>query len=137
MSNAKPINIARQTKYATAVMEALQQRQHATNAELLLMVKEFYTEVSITTIHRVTARLKQRGIIGCAPKSSSGSERYDLRPEPHHHFMCTSCDGLCDVPTADEFDVAMNRLKELSNGLCQLTGALILQGVCKQCKGKV
>lgn len=129
------ITTARQTKYATAVFKALQNLEHATNLELLQKVQELYPEVSVTTIHRVTARLKERGIIGCAPKPTSGAERYDINPMPHHHFMCVSCGRICDVPVTPEASVIINQLKGISQD-CALAGTLTMQGVCRRCVNK-
>lgn len=124
----------RQTKYATAVYAALEKAKHATNAQILESVRQRYPEVSATTIHRVTHRLKERGIIGCAPKPTNGSERYDIKPSPHHHFMCITCSGICDVPETEQARQVIEQLKELS-GECAIAGTLTLRGVCKKCKG--
>lgn len=122
----------RQTKYTIAILETLQLLKHATNLELLEEVQKVYSEVSITTVHRVTARLKERGIIGCAPKPTNGSERYDITPKPHHHFMCVQCSRICDVPETIEARAVINQLKELS-GECALAGTLTMRGICKRC----
>lgn len=128
----KTIIAARQTKYATAVYEALQTLKHATNLELLQKAQGLYPEVSATTIHRVTARLKERGVIGCAPKTANGAERYDRNPKPHHHFICQSCGRICDVPESIEAERIIRQLERLS-GECALAGALTMQGICKVC----
>lgn len=124
---------ARQTKYATAVYDSLKALQHATNAEIIEAVQRTYPEVSATTIHRVTTRLKSRGIIGCAPKPDNGSERYDITPTPHHHFMCATCGRICDMPETDEARRVIVQLKNLSSE-CGLAGTLTLSGVCKKCE---
>lgn len=135
--NVKTTVLPRQTKYARTVLEALQELTHATNLELLMEVQKIYPEVSATTIHRVSARLKERGVIGCAPKPTSGSERYDINPKPHHHFMCVTCSSICDVPETPEARVVIDQLKELS-GECALAGTLTMRGICKKCvKGNV
>lgn len=126
---------SRQTKYATAVYETLQELEHATNVQILELVQMSYPEVSATTIHRVTARLKARGLISCAPKPTNGSERYDTTPEPHHHFMCVSCSGICDVPETKEARRVLEQLKDLS-GECAIAGTLTMRGICKSCAKK-
>lgn len=130
--NVATTTLPRQTKYAKTVVDVLQVLKHATNLELLLEVQKLYPEVSATTIHRVTVRLKERGIIGCAPKPSSGSERYDINPKPHHHFMCVKCSRICDVPETPEARAVINQLKDLS-GECALAGTLTMGGICKKC----
>lgn len=127
----------RQTKYAKAVLEAMHELKHATNYELLQEVQSIYPEVSATTIHRVSARLKVRGVLSCAPMPASGSERYDINPEPHHHFMCVRCSRICDLPETPEARAVIHQLKELS-GECAIARTLTMRGVCKECvKGNV
>jgi Fe2+ or Zn2+ uptake regulation protein len=123
---------SRQTKYVHAVYDALQNLSHATTLELLREVQKTYPEVSATTIHRVSGRLQEKGIIGFAPKPVNGSERYDVNLEPHHHFMCTKCGRLCDVPDTPDARLAIGQLKKLS-GDCAIAGSLTMQGTCKQC----
>lgn len=125
----------RQTRYATAITKALAVRGHATNAELLTDIREEFPEVSITTVHRVTTRLKDRSIIGAAPSTASGAERFDANPMPHHHFMCSRCGGVCDIPQTDEARMVMQQLKELS-GKCAVAGMLTMQGTCLGCTGE-
>ena len=132
INTVSPTN-QRQTKYSATVYDVLLKLRHATNIQILDAVRQKYPEVSATTVHRVTARLKSRGQIGCAPKPTNGSERYDITPEPHHHFMCVSCSGICDVPETEEARRVIEQLKELS-GECALAGTLTLRGVCKKCK---
>ena len=129
------VRTSRQTKYATAVMESLREMTHATNVQLLEALQRFYPEVSATTVHRVTSRLKNRGVIGCAPKTTNGSERYDIQPDPHHHFMCANCGELCNIPDSDDVRHAVGRLKEVT-GECALAEALTLMGVCHDCNDR-
>lgn len=49
---------SRQTKYSDAVLEALAVYRHATNGQILDFVKQLYPEVSVTTVHRITARAR-------------------------------------------------------------------------------
>lgn len=134
--NAAVAITSRQTKYAKAVLGALQKLSHATNLELLREVQRSYPEVSATTIHRVTVRLKQREVIGCAPKSASGAERYDSNPEPHHHFMCLKCSRICDVIETEKASFVLKQLKELTKE-CAFAGSLTMQGTCIRCVKKV
>ena len=125
----------RQTRYATAIAHALAKRGHATNAELLADIRSDFPEVSSTTVHRVTGRLKDRGIIGAAPATASGAERFDASPDPHHHFMCSMCSNICDIPQTNESTHVMQQLKELS-GKCAIAGTLTMLGTCHGCAYK-
>lgn len=124
--------VPRQTKYYETVLEALRALKHATNLELLQGVQKIYPEVSATTIHRVSARLKDRNVIGCAPKTANGAERYDVNPVLHHHFVCSSCSRVCDVPETTEARAVIRQLKSISRE-CALAGTLTMEGVCNRC----
>ena len=123
---------SRQTKYSDAVLEALAVYRHATNGQILDFVKQLYPEVSVTTVHRITARLKERSIIACAPKTMAAEERYDIDPVPHHHFMCINCDRLCNVPENEQSRTAVDLLGTMSRR-CKFAGMVTLQGVCEDC----
>lgn len=118
-----------------AVLETLENLGHATNLDIWETVRKSYPEVSVTTIHRVTTRLNTQGKIGCAPKSANGSERYDITPTQHHHFICDMCGMICDVPETPEARQFIEQLGKLS-GACALAEALTLSGTCKSCKQK-
>lgn len=134
-----PITIAetsssRQTKYTSVVLEALRILKHATNSQILDIVQQVYPEVSVTTIHRVTTRLAARGVIAHAPKTSTAEERYDINPEPHHHFVCNICDRLCDVAETHQSRAAVDLLGQMSRR-CKFAGMVTVQGVCEDCDG--
>lgn len=133
--NQSSVITSRQTKYVTTLFKALKRLQHATNLELLAEVQKSYPEVSATTIHRVSARLKERGVIGCAPKTANGSERYDSNPRPHHHFLCSSCGRICDMPETAQAKAVITQLENLTKD-CAVAGSLTMMGICKDCVSK-
>ena len=124
-------SLVRSTKYSTAIVDILCSVAHATNLQLLQEVHAHYPEVSATTIHRLTARLAERGVIGIAPQAKDGSMRYDANTLPHDHFCCSVCGVLSDVYVSDK---VIPLLKAEIEG-CELDGNLVIQGVCKHCKG--
>ncbi|HMS93483.1 MAG TPA: transcriptional repressor [Candidatus Saccharibacteria bacterium] len=123
--------VDRTTRYVAAVRNALQEMGHASNAEILNKVKAQYPAVSATTIHRVTARLLERGEIRLAPTKRDNAMRFDDNAAPHDHFMCTVCEQLKDTM----FDRSIRQQIEtlVSNG-CSISGDLTVTGVCKNCK---
>lgn len=60
------------TKYTDSILSILCQLQHATNAEIASRLRELYSNVSDTTVHRITQRLRDDGVIGLAPASRQG-----------------------------------------------------------------
>lgn len=117
------------TIQTTAVLEALAARGHATNMELHLALSETLPELSLQSLHRITARLHEQGIIGLVP-SSSGKAILDIRPETHDHFTCRKCGGVVDIVIPSE------ALEEIQNqlGTNLIDSGLVVRGTCAVCR---
>ena len=120
------------TKYTDSMLSILCQLQHATNAEIASRLRELYSNVSDTTVHRITQRLQSDGVIGLAPASRQGCLRYDFSPESHDHFICSECDSLQDIKVPDSVRCQIGRQLD---GCC-FDGPLVITGVCQQCKNR-
>lgn len=120
------------TKYTDSILSILCQLQHATNAEIASRLRELYSNVSDTTVHRITQRLQSDGAIGLAPASRQGCLRYDFSPESHDHFICSECDSLQDIKVPDSVRCQIERQLD---GCC-FDGPLVITGVCQQCKNR-
>ena len=120
------------TKYTDSILSILCQLQHATNAEIASRLRELYSNVSDTTVHRITQRLQSDGVIGLAPASMQGCLRYDFSPESHDHFICSECDSLQDIKVPDSVRCQIERQLD---GCC-FDGPLVITGVCQQCKNR-
>lgn len=81
----------RKSKYVSGALTHAHQMGHATNFELLESLRSEYPNLSATTVHRVTARLHERGELQLAPTGRENVLRYDANPLPHDHFMCSLC----------------------------------------------
>lgn len=115
------------TVQTRAVIEALGRLGHATNAELLAAVGE-PLGLSLPSLHRITARLAERGVIGLVVVG--GREMvFDARPEVHHHFSCTQCGGLLDV----ELPPAALEAIQHQLGAHLADDGLVVRGRCAQC----
>lgn len=119
----------RQTKYCQAIAAVMQQRGHATNAELLGELRREFPDLSATTVHRATARLAERGELALAPPTQSGAMRYDTNTAPHDHFSCTQCGLLVDADIAH----GVSDLLAASIKGCRMSGRVVVSGICKQC----
>jgi Fur family transcriptional regulator, peroxide stress response regulator len=120
---------ARQTKYCDAIEVAIAMRGHATNAELIALLRKQFPDVSATTVHRASARLAERGVIAVAPATKDGSMRYDANVQPHDHFMCSVCDAIRDTDIKDKVTPVLEAAIEG----CNISGRLTISGLCKQC----
>ena len=122
----------RQTKYCQAIEHELLSVGHATNAELLLILRKSFPDLSATTIHRATTRLATRGVIAIAPSTCDGSMRYDANIIPHDHFQCSLCGKLRDANIKDQ----VIPILEAVIGDCNISGQLTINGTCKKCMCK-
>ena len=130
--NMTQIVSRRITKYTDSILSILCQLQHATNAEIASRLRELYSNVSDTTVHRITQRLRDDGVIGLAPASRQGCLRYDFSPESHDHFICSECDSLQDIKVPGSVRCQIEH--QLDN--CCFDGPLVITGVCQQCKNR-
>lgn len=123
-------NHERETKYTVAVRRAIEQCGHATNGEILALLRGDFPKLSATTVHRTTARLCSRGEIGLAPSTKHNAVRYDANTRPHDHFLCTNCDMLRDAMVSD---IVRPVVESAIGGGCSISGNMTISGICKQC----
>lgn len=125
------IVVERTSKYVAAVKHAMHQLGHASNNDLIQVLRSEFPELSATTVHRITARLLERGELRLAPSTLQNEMRYDITTTPHDHFMCNRCGHLRDA----KLDPQVRPLIEASIGDgCSISGDLTVAGVCKKCQ---
>lgn len=105
---------------------------HASNADILAHLRVGFPELSATTVHRLTARMCERGELGSAPVTADHAARFDSNLAPHDHFQCLGCDGLRDMQLPDDI---MSVLQKAA-GDCTFSGRLTIQGTCTSCLKK-
>lgn len=120
----------RTTKYVYAVREHIQTVGHATNGELLAILRASFPDVSATTIHRITARMHERGELQLAPSGAANIFRYDANTTPHDHFMCEICGVIRDATLSAQVRPLIEQA--IGDG-CSISGNLTVSGVCKDC----
>lgn len=123
------MNPIRQTKYTKEVAQIIQQLGHATNAQIAEQLRRDFPNVSDTTVHRITSRLFDRGVIALAPSTSDGSTRYDSNVTDHDHFVCIDCEGVRDIDVIDRLrDTLCKNMQD-----CKIDGRLVISGHCNKC----
>ncbi|HEY8992945.1 MAG TPA: transcriptional repressor [Candidatus Microsaccharimonas sp.] len=122
--------IERSTRYIKDVEEYLKKTGHSSNGEILESLRKRYADISATTVHRITARLVERGKLSLAPVAKGNVTRFDALVEPHDHFLCRNCDMLRDTNVADDIRPILE--KSIGDG-CVISGNLVITGVCKKC----
>lgn len=88
----------RQTRQRAAILRVLHNtNQHPTADWIYAQVRQELPHISLGTVYRLLNALAEEGAVGVlAP--DGGPHRYDGRPGPHHHVICTACGRISDVP---------------------------------------
>lgn len=128
----KPI-LARQSRYCDAVLECAKKLGHATNLEVLSELQKTYPKLSATTVHRITARLVERGELQLAPPALDGAMRFDFHAATHDHFMCHSCGRLRDTTVSPDLLSSLEAQFED----CHISGPITISGLCKLCTKEI
>lgn len=118
-----------ETVQTRAVLAALTRLGHATNLQLHADLADRLPGFSLPSLHRVTARLLERGAIGSLP-TLGASAVLDIRPEPHDHFVCNVCAGIVDLTIPD---AAVEAIQE-QLGTHLADRGLVVRGTCAVCR---
>jgi Fe2+ or Zn2+ uptake regulation protein len=75
----------------------LEATDHPSPESLYERVRREIPSISLGTVYRNIHTFLDRGLIGEA-SLHHGSLRLEANPEPHHHFVCTVCRMMFDLP---------------------------------------
>lgn len=125
----------RVTRPRLSVLEALQDRPHASTGDVLVNVRGALPAVSHQAVYDCLGALTDAGLIRRIQPAGS-TARYELRvADNHHHQVCRTCGSVTDVdcaagaapclePTTDEPG---------SHGFAVDEAEVIYWGTCAEC----
>ena len=123
----------RLTRQRKLVLDILQESDEHLDAETIFQRARARDQaVSLATIYRALAYLKQHGLID---ESRLGEEHghFEARPaSPHFHFTCSGCGKVFELQAAPIL-AAIHRLGK-SQGLAIDEVSLHLSGICPDCR---
>jgi Fur family peroxide stress response transcriptional regulator len=125
----------RLTPQRLAVLKTLAvSKNHPSVEDIYNSLKEDFPTMSIATVYKTVALLKEEGELQELNFGTAGS-RYDgNKPFPHPHLVCMNCDTIIDLDSLP--------LEQMIAAVGKETGAKILHhrldffGICPSCKGK-
>ncbi len=80
-----------------AILQALcSTKEHPTVEWVCEQVMERYPNISLATVYRNIAQLKEDGLV-ITVGVVDGHERLDSTTRPHPHFICRNCGAVIDV----------------------------------------
>ena len=120
------------TKQRQVIIDMLRSRRdHPTAEEVYMAVKKKLPAVSLGTIYRNLAFLRDRGIIDEYTFGVDKRARYDAFVETHGHFTCKVCGTVRDIEfkRPDLFITACG--KSLNHEIHKLQ--ILCTGLCRNC----
>jgi Fe2+ or Zn2+ uptake regulation protein len=106
-------------------------RDHPTVDQIYSAVAERLPEVSRTTVYRSLEVLTQLRILKRVEHPGS-AVRYDPNMEAHHHFLCSRCGDLADLPL--EAVDGHERLRFVGDPSAVAEEvAILVRGTCARC----
>jgi Fe2+ or Zn2+ uptake regulation protein len=120
----------RTTPQTSVITKALNELGHATNVQLLDKVKAYMPGMSATTVHRITTRLVEEGVIGSTHIVCAGSLVLDSNLNQHQHLRCEVCHNLQDI--IFNTNLTDHVKKEVGKDF-EIT-SLVINGICNKCK---
>ncbi len=105
--------------------------KHLTAEEIYSKIKKMFPRISLATVYAILDFFKNKNLIQ-EVKIKFDKSCFDIRVEPHHHFLCKKCKKI--------FDVDIPPCKTLKKK--EVDGHMILEfqgyfyGICKWCVGK-
>lgn len=105
-------------------------KTHPTADTIYSSLRMEYPNISLGTVYRNLSLLTELGEIA---KISTGdsAEHYDGDTILHHHFICTCCHRVYDLPTTDLGNILENASKDCP-GRIEFYRANFY-GICEQC----
>ncbi len=135
LSKALRVSGRRLTRQRQLVMEVLEKSQEHLDAETLYsQAKARDPNISLATIYRTLAALRDMGLIEEHLLGESHAHYEAAKESPHYHFTCTRCGLVIEFDAPQVMQAA--RAFSKRQGVLIRQVHLFLSGYCAECKDK-
>ena len=125
----------RMTRQRQLVFDALEHcHDHLDVESLYLRIKAQDPNISLATVYRTLAVLKEMGLVEEHQFGEDHSHFEVAHPTPHYHFTCIKCKQVLEFDAPQVMEAA-RRLSE-REGLHITDAHLFLSGYCAKCHGQ-
>lgn len=107
----------------------LSRSDHPTVEQILEDLNQNFPVSSQATIYSSLQVLREVGLVQ-EVLLEEGVSRYDANMSEHHHFRCSNCGAIEDIPS-NQFEVL--NLNKLRPGLKATSYEIIVHGLCDRC----
>ena len=121
------------TAQRTAVLSAVERRQHSTADEIAAGVREEIGTVSRQAVYDALAALVAKGLLRRIQPSGSAARFEHRVGDNHHHVVCRQCGRMADVDCAVGAAPCLTAADD--SGFAIDEAEVIYWGRCPQCRG--
>jgi len=114
------------TPQRLAILKELEKKGHASIEEVYEKIKTSFPSISLATIYKNINALKEEDII--CEVCLHQKPKYELKKEPHAHFICKNCGKVVDIPFSN------NLREEIEKSYPDAKKELYIYGICEECK---
>jgi len=120
------------TSQRRALLEVLAGREdHPTVDQIYADLSKRLPEISRTTVYRSLEALARIGLLKRVEHPGS-SVRFDPNADPHHHFLCSACGVLTDLPSAALLGTSQLSYVDEGHGKAEEISVMV-RGLCPRC----
>lgn len=115
-----------------AILQLLRSEKldHPTANDVYMSIRKTYPNISLGTVYRNLNEMAEDGNI-LKISSPHAPDRFDHTTEPHLHFVCSHCGGLCDLHFNTPIASMRNALE--SQGFRVDNISITITGACPNC----
>jgi Fur family transcriptional regulator, peroxide stress response regulator len=113
--------------------ELLSTGEHPSAEIIYKKIKNYYSNISLTTIYRTLETFEKLGIISVANVLHDAA-RYDANLDHHHHLVCIVCKKVEDF--YDDSIANLSPPKKSIYNYKVLSYTVQINGICKNCRKK-
>ena len=106
---------------------------HPTADEIYTEIKKSHPTVSFATVYNTIETLCKRGEVK-EVTIDPGRKHFDPNPTPHHHIMCTSCNGIGDI--FEDYSEALRLPAKVTRDYTVTGNHVDFYGLCKTCRSR-
>lgn len=125
----------RNTRQRALVLQVVRSRlDHPTADEIFADCSQADAHISRGTVYRNLNVLAEMGEIRHV-KVPAAADRFDLRTEPHYHFLCTQCNRMFDIDLS--YQAALDAEVARQSGCAVACHRTVFEGCCPDCRARL
>lgn len=107
----------------------LSRSDHPTVEQIMEDLNQNFPISSQATVYSSLQVLREVGLVQ-EVLLDEGASRYDANMEKHHHFCCSNCSAIEDIPSNQFETLGFNKLRR---GLKAKNYEIVVHGLCDDC----